>query len=86
MKFPGVPLILITGLIKLPGPNYWTLNVLTQKAIFHPKIFFPHILKSGDSSSTKVFHGEHFSAKSLTNITSYSLSTNVDIEKWGIRY
>jgi hypothetical protein len=28
-----------------------------------------------------MFHGEHFSSRSLANITSYSLSTDVDIQK-----
>ena len=54
----------------------------SQKRIIDPKIFFPHILKSGDSSSTKVFHGEHFFDERLIDIASYRLSTNVDIWNW----
>jgi len=50
------------------------------------KIFFPQILNTGDWSSTKVFHGEHFSFKTIANRAFHSLSTDVDIDLQSIRY
>jgi hypothetical protein len=38
----------------------------------------PHILNLGDSRSTKMFHGEHYSRQTLSNSSFPALSTNVN--------
>jgi hypothetical protein len=75
----------VAGPSKVVGPSEVVAELLDVERFIKlgrsfQKIFFPHILNTGDWSSTKVFHGEHIFAETIANLAFHSLSTDVDID------